>query len=54
MPKTIVAAPLEISSLTSPLLGRIVLLLVLAFFALTNLPWTLDEYDQAKQAYTSF
>jgi 4-amino-4-deoxy-L-arabinose transferase-like glycosyltransferase len=54
MPKTTVADPLEISSLTSPLLGRIVLLLVLGFFALTNWPWTLDEYDQAKQAYTSF
>ena len=24
------------------------------FFAITNLPWTLDDYDQAKQAYTSF
>ncbi len=23
-------------------------------FALTNLPWTLDEYEQAKQAYVSF
>ena len=24
------------------------------FFLITNLPWTLDDYDQAKQAYTSF
>lgn len=24
------------------------------FFLVTNLPWTLDDYDQAKQAYTSF
>ncbi len=27
---------------------------IVVFFAITNLPWTLDEYDQAKQAYTSF
>ena len=27
---------------------------ILLCFALTNLPWTLDDYDQAKQAYTSF
>ncbi len=27
---------------------------ILLGFALTNLPWTLDDYDQAKQAYTSF
>ncbi len=31
-----------------------VLLCILGFFAITNLPWTLDDYDQAKQAYTSF
>src|SRR5690349_14202103 len=24
------------------------------FFLVTNLPWALDDYDQAKQAYTSF
>jgi hypothetical protein len=23
-------------------------------FAITNLPWHLDDYDQAKQAFTSF
>lgn len=28
--------------------------LVLGLWAVTNLPWTLDDYDQAKQAYTSF
>jgi 4-amino-4-deoxy-L-arabinose transferase-like glycosyltransferase len=28
--------------------------LIAIFFAITNLPWTLDDYDQAKQAYTSF
>src|SRR5207253_9006072 len=27
---------------------------ILCFFALTNLPWQLDDYDQAKQAFTSF
>ncbi len=27
---------------------------IVSFFAITNLPWTLDDYDQAKQAYTSF
>ncbi|MBA2436412.1 MAG: glycosyltransferase family 39 protein [Verrucomicrobiota bacterium] len=31
-----------------------VLGLIVLFFAITNLPWTLDDYDQAKQAYTSF
>ncbi|MGI8889862.1 MAG: ArnT family glycosyltransferase, partial [Chthoniobacterales bacterium] len=28
--------------------------LATCFFALTNLPWNLDDYDQALQAYTSF
>src|SRR5947207_10689271 len=28
--------------------------LTVVLFALTNLPWHLDEYDQAKQAFTSF
>ncbi len=28
--------------------------MILIFWATTNLPWTLDDYDQAKQAYTSF
>lgn len=27
---------------------------ILCFFALTNLPWQLDDYDQAQQAFTSF
>jgi 4-amino-4-deoxy-L-arabinose transferase-like glycosyltransferase len=40
--------------LTSPLLRVTIIGLVLLFFASTNLPWTLDDYDQAKQAYTSF
>jgi 4-amino-4-deoxy-L-arabinose transferase-like glycosyltransferase len=28
--------------------------LALALFAVSNLPWHLDDYDQAKQAFTSF
>lgn len=31
-----------------------VLALAVVLFALTNLPWHLDDYDQAKQAFTSF
>ena len=40
--------------LTNRLVRRTLLSLVVLFFAITNLPWTLDDYDQAKQAYTSF
>lgn len=40
--------------LTSPWVRRAILAFVLLLFAITNLPWTLDDYDQAKQAYTSF
>ncbi|MGI8890970.1 MAG: ArnT family glycosyltransferase [Chthoniobacterales bacterium] len=32
----------------------VVLGVIVFFFSITNLPWTLDDYDQAKQAYTSF
>jgi hypothetical protein len=32
----------------------IVSVLTFCFFAVTNLPWTLDDYDQAKQAFVSF
>ncbi len=28
--------------------------IVLILFALANLPWTLDDYDQAKQAFVSY
>jgi 4-amino-4-deoxy-L-arabinose transferase-like glycosyltransferase len=28
--------------------------LTILFFAIANLPWQLDDYDQAKQAFTSF
>jgi 4-amino-4-deoxy-L-arabinose transferase-like glycosyltransferase len=31
-----------------------VLALAVVLFAITNLPWHLDDYDQAKQAFTSF
>jgi 4-amino-4-deoxy-L-arabinose transferase-like glycosyltransferase len=31
-----------------------VVALTIALFAITNLPWNLDDYDQAKQAFTSF
>lgn len=31
-----------------------VLALAFILFAITNLPWHLDDYDQAKQAFTSF
>jgi 4-amino-4-deoxy-L-arabinose transferase-like glycosyltransferase len=32
----------------------IVATLILVLFAVANLPWHLDDYDQAKQAFTSF
>src|SRR2546423_9247552 len=32
----------------------IVSVLTACFFAVSNLPWTLDDYDQAKQAFVSF
>src|SRR5437899_7845489 len=28
--------------------------LMLVLFSITNLPWQLDDYDQAKQAWTSY
>src|ERR1043166_7446002 len=31
-----------------------VIALAIVLFAVTNLPWQLDDYDQAKQAFTSF
>src|SRR5436305_7868568 len=31
-----------------------VVALAIVLFAVTNLPWHLDDYDQAKQAFTSF
>ena len=32
----------------------IVSVLTVCFFAISNLPWNLDDYDQAKQAFVSF
>src|SRR5262249_58939479 len=32
----------------------IVAVLTLLLFGIANLPWQLDDYDQAKQAFTSF
>src|SRR5881398_3606105 len=32
----------------------VVAALITMLFLITNLPWQLDDYDQAKQAYTSF
>src|SRR5215212_9898949 len=29
-------------------------IVALALFVIANLPWQLDDYDQAKQAFTSF
>jgi 4-amino-4-deoxy-L-arabinose transferase-like glycosyltransferase len=37
-----------------PMARRLIIGLILVFFLFTNVPWTLDNYDQAKQAYTSF
>src|SRR5437762_1043282 len=42
----------------SPLEDRrtlwVVATLIVVLFAIANLPWQLDDYDQAKQAFTSF
>ena len=40
--------------LTSRITRWSVLALALVLFAIANLPWHLDDYDQAKQAFTSF
>ena len=37
-----------------PALGGLLLFLILCLIAVRNLPWQLDDYDQAKQAYTAF
>ena len=42
------------ASLTSPVIRGAIVAFIVLFFAITNIPWTLDDYDQAKQAYTSF
>lgn len=40
--------------LERPALRRAVWVVIILLFAITNLPWHLDNYDQAKQAFTSF
>jgi 4-amino-4-deoxy-L-arabinose transferase-like glycosyltransferase len=47
-------SPDAVFGLTNAWMRRSIIALVVVFFAITNLPWTLDDYDQAKQAYTSF
>ena len=32
----------------------VVAVLIAVLFGIANLPWQLDDYDQAKQAFTSF
>ena len=41
-------------SLEQPALRGAVWIATILLFAITNLPWHLDNYDQAKQAFTSF
>jgi 4-amino-4-deoxy-L-arabinose transferase-like glycosyltransferase len=40
--------------LESPRTVLVISAVILCLFALTNLPWQLDDYDQAQQAFTSF
>jgi 4-amino-4-deoxy-L-arabinose transferase-like glycosyltransferase len=40
--------------LESPITRRALFALAIALFAIGNLPWHLDDFDQAKQAFTSF
>jgi len=40
--------------MSRPTLERIVFYFILLLFVVRNLPWHLDDYDQAKQAYVSF
>jgi 4-amino-4-deoxy-L-arabinose transferase-like glycosyltransferase len=48
--------PANVSAPGTPSRTRIILILALivALFAARNLPWHLDDYDQAKQAFVSF
>ena len=36
------------------MLGRLLLTFIVIVFVTRNLPWHLDDFDQAKQAYTSY
>src|SRR5260370_13830323 len=40
--------------LESPRTVWVISAVIVCLFALTNLPWQLDDYDQAQQAFTSF
>src|SRR6185437_9387897 len=40
--------------LESPRTVWVISAVIICLFALTNLPWELDDYDQAQQAFTSF
>jgi 4-amino-4-deoxy-L-arabinose transferase-like glycosyltransferase len=40
--------------LESPRTVCVISAVIVCLFALTNLPWQLDDYDQAQQAFTSF
>ncbi len=44
----------DVEFLERPALRRAVWVVIILLFAITNLPWHLDNYDQAKQAFTSF
>src|SRR5438105_2000849 len=47
-------APWAENFLESPRTVWMVSVVMLCLFALANLPWQLDDYDQAQQAFTSF
>ena len=52
---TLKAFPDLLSGLVASKTAQLVLLLlVLGLCAVSNLPWHLDNYDQAKQAYVSY
>ena len=40
--------------LESPRTVWVISAVIVCLFASTNLPWQLDDYDQAQQAFTSF
>src|SRR5262252_7906228 len=40
--------------LESPGTVWVISAVILCLFVITNLPWQLDDYDQAQQAFTSF
>ncbi|HEX8296091.1 MAG TPA: glycosyltransferase family 39 protein [Chthoniobacteraceae bacterium] len=44
----------EETNLLSPRSSRLLFATIILLFAVRNLPWHLDDYDQAKQAFVSF